>query len=470
MRAGAEVEVSLTLRSAFVVWLGFAGAAATLRRMNSIALELAIIFLLLLANGVFSMTEIAVVSVRKARLRRMAEAGDNRARAALVLAESPNRFLSTIQVGITLVGILAAAFSGATLSVKLAEPLRQFDWLAPHADKVALALVVIALTYFTLVIGELVPKRLGLSFPEGIARLLAGPMTKLSGLVSPLVVLLSWSTDTMLKLFRIKPEPEVGVTEEEVKLMVREGTRAGVFLPHEPAMVEGVLALDRLPVRDLMTPRAKIIWINVADAHDSIWHKIVVSGHTTFPVYEGTRDQVIGVVTVKAIYANLAAGIPPRIRDLMTAPLIVPASLTANVLLEKFKQTGKFVALVADEFGGISGLVSLHDIMEAIIGELPSESERLKPTAKRRDDGSWLVDGMLDAEEFERLVPGFKLHPKLQRDYQTFAGFIMKHLGHLPHEGEIFPLHGYNVEIIDMDGHRVDKVLLMPLNQTREIP
>ncbi len=431
--------------------------------MNSIALELAVIFLLLLANGIFSMTEIAVVSVRKARLRRLAESGDDRARAALALAESPNRFLSTVQVGITLVGVLAAAFSGATLSDRLAWPLRQVDVLVPYADKIALAIVVAGLTYFSLVIGELVPKRLGLSFPEGIARALARPMTTLSWFVSPLVTFITWSTDAMLKLFRFRPQPEAGVTEDEVKLLVREGTRAGVFLPHEPAMVEGVLALDRLPVRDLMTPRGKIIWINVADAHESIWHKIVVSGHTTFPVYEGTRDRVVGVVTVKAIYANLAAGIPPRIRDLMTAPLIVPASLTANVMLEKFKQTGKFVALVADEFGGIAGLVSLHDIMEAILGELPNESERLRPKAKRRDDGSWLVDGMLDADEFERLVPGFKLHPKSQRDYQTFAGFIMKHLGHVPHEGEIFALHGYNVEIIDMDSHRVDKVLLMPV-------
>ena len=432
--------------------------------MNSIALELAIIFLLLLANGVFSMTEIAVVSVRKARLRRQAEMGDARARAALALAESPNRFLSTVQVGITLVGVLAAAFSGATLAAKLAAPFRQLEWLAPYAHQVALAVVVAGLTYFTLVIGELVPKRLGLSFPERISRMLAGPMTTLSRCVSPLVTFLSWSTEGMLKLLGVRAEPEVGVTEEEVKLMVREGTRAGVFLPHEPAMVEGVLALDRLPVRDLMTPRAKIIWINLADAHDTIWHKIVVSSHTMFPVYEGTRDRVVGVVTVKAIYANLAAGITPRIRDLMTPALVVPATLTASSLLEKFKQTRKFVALVADEFGGICGLVSLHDIMEAIIGELPSESERLKPKAKRREDGSWLVDGMLDADEFEHLVPGFKLHPQSQRDYQTFAGFIMKHLGHVPHEGEVFPLHGYNVEIIDMDGHRVDKVLLIPLN------
>ncbi|MBA4147292.1 MAG: HlyC/CorC family transporter [Verrucomicrobia bacterium] len=432
--------------------------------MSSIAFEVAIIFALLLANGVFSMTEIAVVSVRKSRLRRLAESGDDRARAALALAESPNRFLATVQIGITLIGVIAAAFGGATLAAKFAEPLREIAWLAPYANKVAFALVVGALTFFTLIIGELVPKRLGLGNPEGIARLLAGTMTKLSILASPIVNVLSWFTDKLLKLLSIKPEPEVTVTEDEVRLMVSEGTRAGVFLPHEPAMVEGVLALDRLPVRELMTPRAKIIWINVADSHDAVWHKIVVSGHTVFPVYEGNqRDNVVGIISIKSIYANLAAGVPPRIRDLMVPPMIVPAFVTANTLLEQFKKTGKHVALVTDEFGGISGLVSLHDIMEAIIGELPSSNERLKPAAKRRDDGSWLVDGMLDADEFERVVTGFALHEKPDRDYQTFAGFVIKQLGHVPHEGDSFQMNGYHVEVVDMDGHRVDKVLLMPV-------
>lgn len=430
--------------------------------MTAIAFELILIFVLLLANGVFSMAEIAVVSARKARLRRMADTGDARARRALELAESPNRFLATVQVGITLVGVLAAAFSGATLSAKLAEPLRQFSWLAPYAEKISFGAVVVALTYFTLVIGELVPKRLGLSNPEGIARALAGPMSKLAALASPLVSLLSTSTEGLLKLFRLKPEQEAAITEDEVKVMVREGMRAGVFLPHEPAMVEGVLALDRIPVRDLMTPRAKIIWINIHDPHEAIWHKIVVSGHTTFPVYEGNRDHVAGVVTVKAIYANLAAGVAVNVKDLMTPALVVPASQSASTLLEKFKQTGKHVALIADEFGGIIGLVSLHDIMEAIIGELPSQDERLKPRAVRRDDGSWLVDGMLEAEEFERCIPDFKLHSVAERDYQTFAGFIVKHLGYVPREGEKIQLHGFLVEVIDMDGHRVDKVLLMP--------
>lgn len=431
--------------------------------MNSVAIELTIIFVLLLANGVFSMTELAVVSARKARLRQRADEGDAGARAALELAESPNTFLSTVQVGITLVGVLAAAFSGATLTEKLAGPLKEVSWIAAYADKVAFAVVVTGLTYFTLVIGELVPKRLGLGNPEGIACALAGPMRWLSNLVSPLITVLSWSTDALLALFRIKPAPEAGVTEEEVRLMVREGMRAGVFYQHESEMVDSVLALDRLPVRDLMTPRAKIIWINVNDPHESVWHKIVVSGHTTFPVYEGNRDHVLGVVSVKAIYANLAGGVPANVRDLMVPPLIVPATQSASGLLEKFKQCGKHVALVADEFGGIIGLVSLHDIMEAIIGELPTPDERARPRAVRRDDGSWLVDGMMPAAEFERAVPDFKLHVGPERDYQTFGGFILKHLGRVPDEGVTFQHHGYHVEVIDMDGHRVDKVLLMPV-------
>ena len=431
--------------------------------MTTVLLELTVIFVLLVANGVFSMAEIAIVSSRKAKLRSLADAGDTRARLALSLAESPNTFLATVQVGITLVGVLAAAFSGASISEKLAAYLRDFPVLAPHADKLAFGLVVVVLTYFTLVIGELLPKRIGLGNPEGVARLLAGPMHRLSRLGAPVVTLLGRSTDLLLALFRIKAEPEVKVSEEEVRLLVREGTRAGIFHPEEPAMVESVMAFDRLPVRDLMTPRAKIIWINVTDSHDTIWHRIVVSANSTFPVYEGKRDHVLGLVTVKSIYANLAAGAPVNVRDLTTPALIVPASLSATALLERFKRTRKHVALVTDEFGAISGLISLHDIMEAIVGELPAPGDRLKPRAVRRDDGRWLVDGLLDVAEFERTVTDFPLHTGPARDYESFAGFIVKHLGHVPLEGESFRYHGYLVEIIDLDGHRVDKVLLLPL-------
>jgi putative hemolysin len=375
-----------------------------------------------------------------------------------------------VQIGITLVGVVAAAFSGASLSGPLAAWLKGVAWLAPYADQAAFALVVLVLTYFTLVIGELVPKRVGLGDPEGVARVLAGPMHRLSRLGAPLVSLLGVSTDALLKIFRVKPEAEVKVTEDEVRLLVKEGMRAGVFHPEEPAMIESVMAFDRLPVRELMTPRAKIIWINAADAHETVWQRIVVSAHSVFPVYEGRRDNVVGLVTVKAIYANLAAGVPVNVRDLATPALVVPESLSATALLEKFKSTGKHVALASDEFGAISGLISLHDIMEAIVGDLPSPSDRLKPQAVRRPDGSWLVDGMIAAEDFEAAVADFPLHRGAERDYQTFAGFIVKHLGHVPAECESFHHHGYRVEVIDLDGHRVDKVILYPAKPKPEAP
>lgn len=431
--------------------------------MSSVFFELSVIFVLLLANGVFAMAEIAIVSSRKARLRDLAEQGDLRARLALALAESPNNFLATVQLGITLVGVLAAAFSGASLAAKLAVPLREFAWVAPYAEPVAFGLVVITLTYFTLVIGELVPKRIGLSDPEGVARALAGPMHGLSRLAAPLVLLLGRSTDLLLTICRIRPAPEIHVTDEEVRLLVREGSRAGVFHPQEPAMVENVMAFDHLPVRDLMTPRAKIIWLNVHDTHATVWHRIVVCAHSTFPVYEGSRDHVLGLVTVKSVYANLAAGTAVNLRDLTTPALFVPESQSATALLAKFKSSGRHVALVTDEFGGTVGLVTLHDVMEAIVGELPARGDRLKPRAVQRPDGSWLVDGLIDAADFERAVPDFPLHPPAQRDYATFAGFIVKHLGATPAEGSTFRHHGFSVEIIDLDGQRVDKVILVPI-------
>jgi putative hemolysin len=427
-----------------------------------VILELIIILFLLLANGAFSMAEIAIVSSRKSRLRQLAEQGDVGARRALALADSPNTFLATVQVGITLVGVLAAAFGGASLAGRLSGPLGSLPWLAPYAEEVAFGVVVLVLTYFTLVIGELVPKRIGLSNPEGMARRVAGPMRGLSVLCAPLVVLLSRSTDALLAVLGIKPAKEAAVTEEDVRLIVREGLRAGVLHAQEPAMIEGVMSFDRRPVRDLMTPRAKIIWINAHDSHEVIWHRIVVSAHSTFPVFEERRDNVIGLVTVKAIYANLAAGIPINVRDLVTPALFVPETLPVNLLLEKLKATGRHVALATNEFGAVTGLISLHDLLEAIVGDIPSPADRLKPKALRRDDGSWLVDGMLEVEPFLAQVPDFPLHPPSERDYETVGGFIVKQLGHVPVEGESFRHHGYNVEIIDMDGLRVDKVLLLP--------
>jgi putative hemolysin len=431
--------------------------------MNHTLTEMVVIGLLLAANGVFAMTEIAVVSARRPRLKRLADQGDQGAKAALELAESPNRFLSTVQVGITLVGVLAGAFGGATLAKTLAQTMRQLPWISGYADAVALTIVVAAITYFSIVIGELVPKRLALNHPESISRFMARPMMALANLANPLVNLLSASTDLLLRCIGIKAQDQPAVTEDEVRSLVREGLKAGVLYQAESEMVESVLALDQLPVRDIMTPRAKIIWLNVVESHQDIWHKIVVSGHTSFPVYEGQRDNVIGMVSVKAIYANLAASVPVQLKDLMTPPQVVPASQSAIQLLENFRRTGQHVALVADEFGGLIGLVTLHDVMEAIVGDFPSQDERLRPAAKRRDDGTWLIDAMIEIDDLKKLIPALSFQIGADRDYQTLAGFIVKRLGHVPREGETFEEQGYLFEIIDMDRHRVDKVLLLPV-------
>lgn len=425
--------------------------------------EVGIILVLLLANGLFAMAEISVVSARRARLRGWAEAGNARARAALELAESPNRFLSTVQIGITLVGIFAGAYGGARLASRLAAYLKGYPALEDYAEGLAFGFVVAIITYLSLVLGELVPKRIGLSHPERIAGLIAGPMRMLSRVASPLVSLLSVSTEALLKLLGIRPEAGNAVTEEEVKLLVREGLRAGVLHKTESEMVESVLALDQLSIKELMTPRAKIIWLNTGDPHEIIWHKIVVSGHTNFPVYEEDRDHVCGFVSVKDIYAQLAAGISVRVKDLVQPSIIVPPGQTALGLLEIFKRSGKHVALVIDEYGSVVGLVSLHDIMEAIAGDFPSMDDRLRPSAKRREDGSWLVDAMIPIEEFAEAVKDFPLETGGTRDYSTLGGYIVKRFGRVPSEGESITAGNYLVEVIDMDHHRIDKVVMLPV-------
>jgi putative hemolysin len=324
--------------------------------------------------------------------------------------------------------------------------------------------VVLGITFVSLILGELVPKRIGLNNPERIARLMAGPMNRLAWLASPLVRLLSASTELVLRLIRLKKPTDPPVTEEEVKVLIQEGVQAGVFHRHEPEMVEGVLALDRLPVRDIMTPRAKIIWINHADPHEAIWHKIVVSGHSHFPVYEKTRDEVTGVISLKAIYANLAAGAPVNVKDLAVPPKFVSSRQTASGLLEMFKRTGRHVALVTDEGGSIIGLVTLIDVMEAIVGEFPSPTDRLKPEARERADGSWLVDGYMPLEQLLPMLPALRFPPAEKRDYATLGEFVAARLERTPREGETFDEQGFRFEALDLDGMRVDKILITPLD------
>lgn len=434
--------------------------------MGGVGIEITVLLLAFVTNGIFAMAEIAVVSSKKARLRRLADQGQAGAGAALALAESPNRFLSTVQIGITLVGVFTGAYGGATLAAKLAVPIAKVGVLAPYADKLAFGVVVAILTYFSLILGELVPKRFGLSRPEAIAMALAGPMNWLSRVTSPLVSFLSASTEGLLRLMGFRPEKEAAVTEEEVRILMQDGVRAGAFNRVESQIVHSALELDQLPVREIMTPRPKVIWLNQEDPHDLIWHKIVVSRHSHFPVHDGSRDHTLGTVSVKAIYAHLAANLPVRLKDLMVPPLIVPETQTVLQLVETFKVSGKHIAMVADEFGVIVGLVTLNDVMEAIIGEFPSQGERARPELKQREDGTWLIDAMIDLESVERTLPGFRFPAGHSSEYQTLAGFIVKALGRVPREGEVVESQGFVFEVLDMDRHRVDKVLAIPAGVT----
>jgi putative hemolysin len=337
--------------------------------------------------------------------------------------------------------------------------------LAPYATAVAIFVVVGAITYFSLIIGELVPKRVALSNPEGRAMLIAKPMTGLARFAAPFVWFLTISTNLVLKVFGLGKEVDAPPSEEEVTHMIEQGMTAGVFHKSERAMVEGVLRLDERPVTEIMTRRTKIVWLNAADSDEVNWRKIVASGHSQFPVYEGTRDQVSGMVTVKALWANAAAGVPNSIRNHLIAPLFVPTTINVVQLLESFKKTGKHLALVTDEFGSVQGLVTLIDVMEAIVGDLPEPGDRRQPEAIQREDGSWLVDGGMPVDEFRRRFALPPLPGEEDEDFETLGGFIVDRLGHIPKAGEHFQWSGWRFEVVDMDRHRVDKVLFgKPIN------
>ena len=435
--------------------------------VKEIAFEIIVIVMLIMVNGFLAMAEIAVVSAKKAVLRRKAEKGDLKAKAALEMAESPTRFLSTIQIGITLIGILAGAYGGATLADKLADLLSMVPVIGRFSDPIAVGIVVASITFLSLVFGELVPKRIGLSYPEKIAAAAARPMQKLSKMTGPLVRFLSFSTDAVIKVMNLRSATKEIVTEDEIKGLMQEGVRAGAFAKAEGQMVSNVLDLDRMTVRDIMTPRPKITWLNQEDNHQQIWHKIVISKFSNFPVYEKNHDRVAGVVSVKAIYANLAAGIDIRLKDLVVKPMIVPESQSVPRLLESLKSGHVNFALVANEFGNIAGMVTLHDVMQAIVGDLPSLEQRLNPEIKLRNDGSWLIDGIVDIERVESTLPGFRAGGEGNRDYQTLAGYLVKHIGRVPSEGETIESMGYVFEVLDMDGPRIDKVIAVPSSKIK---
>lgn len=431
--------------------------------MSGLTLEILFILVLLLANGLFAMAEIALVAARKARLKTLVDEGNNGARLALALANSPGRFLSTVQVGITLVGVLAGAVGGARIATYLAGPLGKVPFIGEHAEYIALFLVVALITYLSVIIGELVPKRLALQNPERIASGLARPMHGLSVFASPLVSLLNHSSDFLMNALGVRKTAASSVSEEEVRVLIDEGLSAGIFKKAEKEMVEGVFELDEQTVGDLMTPRARMIWLSLDDADEENWRKIAGSGHSHFPVYQGTRDNVIGMISVKSLWANLSLAGRVELRALVTPPVYVPTAMPAGKLIEEFKKCGKHIALVVDEFGGLQGLVTLNDVMMAIVGNLPEREQRHDPKAMLRQDGTWLIDAMLDIDdtkkklEIEDDLPG-----ENENRFTTLGGFVLFRLGHIPREGEKFLWDRFEFEVIDMDRQRIDKVLITP--------
>jgi len=422
--------------------------------------QLVIILLLALFNGVLAMSETAVISARKARLRQAADSGDRRAAAALALATEPTRFLATIQIGITLIGIFAGAYGQATLARVLATWLGKLPYLAPHADAVAVAIVVLGVTYLSLVIGELVPKRLALNNAEKIAAWVAGPMKALALVARPFVWFLSASTDGVLKLLGFKPSDIPDVTPEEIEVLIDQGTELGIFEESEQDMLESVLRLDERRVDAFMTPRTQIQWLDLEDGEDEIRQLLLDAQHSRIPVIEGDPDNVLGVLYAKDLVVRHLKGEPFDVRATLRPVLFVPESMSTLRVLELFKMEGNHIALVTDEYGGVQGMVTDMDILEAIVGAIPAEGEPKEPGIMVRDDRTWLVDGMLRVDYLWELLDLEGEMDTAYRGYQTVSGFVMTELEGIPTEGESFFWRDLRFEVVDMDGRRIDKVLV----------
>ncbi|MBM4297861.1 MAG: HlyC/CorC family transporter, partial [Deltaproteobacteria bacterium] len=388
----------------------------------SIGLEILIIALLIFGNGIFAMSEMAVITARKSRLQDWAKKGSARAQVALELAQTPNRFLSSVQIGITLIGILAGVFAGRGAAALMAEYLRTLPFIGPYHEQVGLALVVLIITFFSLVVGELVPKRLALRHPETIATWVALPLRWFTRLSAPMVYLLSFSTDMVARLFGRARSDEPPVTEEEIKTLVQQGAEAGVFEEEAEDMVEAVLRLGDKTARALMTPRTQLAWLDLESDLAEIHKKITASGRSRFPVAAGSLDNVTGIVQSKDLLAASLAGKPVDLKSLTRPALFVPRTISALELLDTFKKTNQHIALVVDEYGGIEGLLTHHDILEAIAGDIPIGERPSDPKIVKRKDGSWLLDGMLSVEEFKEIF-NIETLPGEKRDaYQTLGG------------------------------------------------
>jgi putative hemolysin len=425
--------------------------------MQSITTQIFLLLLLLLLNGAFVLAEIAVISSRKARLQQQANEGNARAGAALVLAKEPNDFLSAVQIGITLINILMGAVSESSFSASLSKPLEAWAVTRPYADSLATGIVVALITLLALLVGELIPKRLALHGPERAAAMMAGPMAFFAKLFGPLVWLLGEATDITLKVFGVKPSVEPPITEEEIQLLIDQGTLAGVIEASEQDMVEAVFKLGDSRVYSLMTPRSEITWLDVKDSPDEIRRKISESTYSRFPVCQGSLDTVVGIVKARNLLVPPGLASPDfKLKDKVKPAFYVPETMYASRALEVFKRKGAELLLVIDEFGSLQGLITLDDIIEEIVGDVEVERQ-----AKQRQDGSWLLDGLLPIDDFKEI---FKMEElPHESEYESLSGFVMMSLGRVPQATDHFEWNGLRFEVMDMDGRRVDKVLVTTL-------
>ncbi len=423
-------------------------------------MDILLIIFLILLNGVFSMSEIAMVSSRKFKLESAAKSGSKSAKRALELANNPNRFLSTIQIGITLIGILIGIFSAEKITDNLTNLISFIDILYPYAHSIAVIIVVIIVTFFSIVLGELLPKRIGLLFPEKIASVMAKPMHLLSKISSPFIWLLSITNEFLLKLFGIKSESKHGVTEEEIRAIIQEGALGGEVQEIEQDIIERVFGLGDRKVVELMTHRKDMIWLDVNDTIALIQKKIALEPHSVYPVADGKLDKLLGVVSAKDMFAALGR-IDFSLVDYIKKPLVVHENTPAYRLLEKFRKVRWHAALVVDEYGSLQGVVSMDDVVDALLGDV-SEYNQQEYKITLREDGTWLADGQYPYFELLHFFDITDIDS--EREYNTIAGLILHKVENIPTVGEKIDWGHFTLEILDMDGSRIDKVLITKKN------
>lgn len=417
--------------------------------------EIFIILGLILFNALFSMAEIALVSARKVRLESQAAKGDAEAKRALELASHPDTFLSTVQIGITLIGILTGIYSGDTFRTPLQHWLQQFEFIRPYSGTAATTLIVVVITYLTLVLGELVPKRIGLSNPEAIAKLVSGPMRFVSWLTFPFIWLLSKSSNLIVRLMNIKANDNQ-VTEEEIKAIISEGTEQGTIEEAEQEIIERVFHLSDRNITSLMTHRSDIVWIDISRTIGQVRSELAEVVHSIYPVCEGNIDHIKGVVSIKDLFSATA---DTPVQHVMRDAMYIPESNTAYQVLEKFKQTKIHHCFIVDEYGSVEGLITLNDILEAIVGDLPQEEDENYEITERAD-GSYLVDAQMPFYDFLTRFDKTEWMMEGDQDFDTLAGFIIHKLEKIPVTGDTLAWKVFRFEIVDMDNHRIDKVLV----------